>query len=145
MSADLIQKILVSVAAAGVGDSTVAVDVPNDGFIESMFVNMRGNGMDALGDSYGVELSFASSNTFNSNDSRITMIQVGEEFNVLTSGASASGIVASLIGIDIPVNAGERLHVHTAVAGGTTNINGVIFLYYSTRGARPARRTTRRR
>lgn len=145
MAADLIQKIVVSVAAANVGDSTVAIDVPQDGHIESIFYSIRGNGMDALGDSWAVELSFASSNTFSNNDSRISILELGEEMNFLTSGGAAPGKWGQLIGVDIPVFAGERLHVHTAVAGGTTNINGLIYLYHRTRGGAPPRRSTRRR
>lgn len=145
MPADIIQKIVVSVAAGSVGDSTVAVDVPQDGHIESIYWHFQGNQMDALGDSYAVELSFASSNTLTNNDARISIMEIQEEQNFLTSGGGAPGVNGSMIGIDIPVFAGERLHVHTAVTGGTANINGAFYLYHRTRGSAPPRRSARRR
>ena len=144
MGADLIQKIVVSVLAAGVGDSTVAVDVPQDAVIENVFWNFHGSDMDALDDGYTVELSFASSNTLTNNDSRISIFEISESQQFLTSGGGANGVWGFLPGLDIPVFGGERLHVHTAVSGGTSAINGSLYLYYRTRGA-PPRRTARRR
>lgn len=143
MSADIIQKIHVSTVAFG--DDVSAVDVPQDGFIESIHYEFRGNGMDALNDAYRVELSFASSNTFSNNDARISILDVSEQQNFLTSGGGANGIRGFVGPIDIPVFAGERLHVHTAVSGGTTAINGSLYLYYSTRRSAPPRRSARRR
>lgn len=145
MAADIVQKIVFSVLAANVGDSTAAVDVPQDGFIESIFADTRGAAMDAQGDSYSVELSFASSNTFANNDARISIMEINEVQNFLTSGGSASGKNVYLFGLNIPVFAGERLHVHTAVAGGTSAVNVTLYLYHRTRSPAPPRRSARRR
>lgn len=144
MSADVIQKIVVSVIAANVGDSTVAVDVPQDGWLESMYWNFHGSGMDALNDAYTVELSFASSNTLNNNDARISIWEITEIQQFLTTGGGANGLVG-FMQPEIPLFAGERLHVHTAVVGGTVSINGSIYLYHRTRGSAPPRRSQRRR
>lgn len=143
MAADLIQKIHASSSAPG-GDSQAAVDVPQDGMIESIYYNCNGVSMDALNDSYSFELSFASSNTFGTNDSRVSILDVSERQQFLTSGGGAPGVIASLININIPVFAGERLHVHTQFGGGTASMTATIYLYYNLRGRGPARRSLRR-
>lgn len=143
MAADLIQKILADPTVAA--DSVASVDVPQDGFIESIYADSRGLGMDALNDAYRFELSFASSNTLAVNDSRISILEISETQQFLTSGGSSPGKSIALIGIDIPVSAGERIHVHYGVAGGTTQAFLVCYLYHRTRGAAPRRRSARRR
>lgn len=143
MSADVIQKIVFTTAATA--DDVAAVDVPQDGHIENIYLNTRGGGMDALNDDYNVELSFASSNTFGNNDARISILQLSEVQQFLTSGGGANGLTVWLNAIDIPVFAGERLHVHVNMGGGTTAVRGEIYLYYRTRGSAPPRRSARRR
>jgi len=143
MAADIIQKIVVSAAATA--DDVTAVDVPQDGEIESIWCSHRGSGMDALNDSYVIELSFASSNTFNNNDARISIISWSAIQAFLTSGGGVEGKETFVGGINIPVFAGERLHVHVSLGGGTTQANAEIYLYYRTRGGAPPRRSARRR
>lgn len=143
MSADIIQKIFANPAAAA--DSVAAVDVPNDGFIESIYYNIRGIGMDALNDVIRFELSFASANTFTNNDSRISILDISMSQQLLTSGGGVTEPTGFVTGINIPVFAGERIHVHYTVTGGPTQGIAVFYLYYSVRGRAPARRTQRRR
>lgn len=143
MAADLIQKIHANPSATA--DDVTNVDVPQDGFIESIFYDIRGVGMDALDDTVRVELSFASSSTFNNNDARISIFEVTVTQQFLTSGGGAQGKTGFLSQVNIPVSAGERIHIHYATGGapGSCFIN--FYLYYSTSRAAPRRRSARRR
>lgn len=142
MPADIIQKIFVNAGATA--DDVAAIDVPADGFIESIFWHVRGTGMDALDDTVRFELSFGSSSTFNTNDSRISILDVSVTQQFLTSGGGVQGESGFMGNVNIPVFAGERIHVHYTESGTPSSGTFHAYLYYSARGAAP-RRSTRRR
>lgn len=142
MAADLIQKVFATASADA--DDVAAVDVPADGTIENIWYNIRGQAMDALDDTVRFELSFASSNTFDNNDARISILDVALTQQLLTSGGGNMSESGYLGGINIPVFGGERLHVHYIESGTPGSGIFVAYLFYSARGA-PPRRSIRRR
>lgn len=142
MAADLIQKMFASVAVTA--DDIAAVDVPQDAMIESILFVVTTEGADALDDGARVELSFGSSNTFNVNDSRLSIAEVEVNQSFLTTGGGPTNNHVWMGMINIPVFAGERIHLHADVNGGTsTRVR--VFIYYSIGRGAPRRRSVRRR
>ncbi len=126
------------------GDSVATIDIQDDGFIEGIWFDMVGAGMDALSDTAVAEIGFGSTNTFSSNDVRSSIAMMRINQNFLTSGGGVGGKIGTMNFLKgIPVSAGERVHLHTAVSSGVT-IDVQIYLYVvTTRGV--VRRATRRR
>jgi len=125
-------------------DSVATVDIQDDGFIEALYVDLSAGGMDGLSDQCEAEISFGSSNTFSTNDARASIITVRQVQNFLTSGGGALGKAAFVsFSRGIPVNAGERIHMHVQMSTGVT-ITVHAYLYVATtRGV--TRRAVRRR
>lgn len=105
-------------------DDVASLDIALDGIITGVFWSVALQGMDALSDTFRSEVSFMSSSTFGSNDSRgtISMFSAGQNF--LTSGGGTPQGNVSIDDLEIPVVAGERIHLHglvdTGVSGHTT-------------------------
>ena len=123
-------------------DDIAALDFQSDGFIKGYSFVVDPNGMDALNDSVKIELSFMSVNSFSANDTRgsIGMASVAQQF--LTSGGGMVVSVHAIMGLDIPVSGGERVHVHCSLGGGATgDVNVYIYVEDGTNGTtKPARR-----
>ncbi len=126
------------------GNDIASVDIQDDGFIEAAYLDVSVAGADALTDEAIIEVSFASTNTFSVNDVRSSILMARIVQNFLTSGGGVQGKSVSIaLGKGIPVNAGERIHMHGTVSSGGT-VRGICYLYVVTsRGV--TRRATRRR
>ncbi len=115
-----VYKIYGTSVSATVSNSLATLDIQVDGLIVALLTDINPNGMDALNDEVLMELSFLSSNTFTINDSRGSLIVASLGQNFLTSGGGVGGGNASIGGLSIPVNAGERIHLHTSSSSGVT-------------------------
>lgn len=144
MGADLIIKMFGSVVANATTNDIAAVDIPQDAVIENIDLSIQPTGMDALDDVVQLELSFASANAFATNDSRISIAQIGATQQFLTSGGGVGMLSKFLSGLEIPVAGGERIHLHCAASAGVQG-DAIAYLYLRTRGSAPARRSVRRR
>ncbi len=125
-------------------NSVVTIDIPEDGEILAISGFVDGQGMDALDDKAVAELSFLSTNQIEVNDARGSILEVAIRQGFLTSGGGSvsQGVTLSFgPGWGIPVQGGERIHMHTFGSTGVTP-NGNFIIYFSAGGTR---RSTRRR
>jgi hypothetical protein len=124
--------------------SVANIDVPEDGEILAIMGFVSGKGMDGDGDAIYAELSFLSSHQIETNDARGSILEVAHRVVVGAAGAMQSSENVSIgfsPGSGIPVNGGERIHLHTFGSTGVTP-KGSFLIYLSAGGAR---RATRRR
>lgn len=114
--------------SAGTNNSVAQLDIVEDGKIQALLFAGGPQGMDALNDELRVEVSFASSNTLDSNDVRQAIAEIGVSQNFNTSGGGIGNIHQALSGLNINVIAGERIHMHSFAS---TGVGGRIscFLY----------------
>lgn len=102
-----------------VQDNVASLDIIAAGHIVGMVWNMVAD-LDADGDRMELELSFASTSGFTSNDTRASLSGVGASNGLLTSGA-INGAATLAIPVPrgvIPVLAGERLYLHSKGTAG---------------------------
>lgn len=111
-----------------IGDAGAALDIPEDGEIQSILMDLIVLGADALNDGIAAEISFASVSGFSANDTRASMLTLRAYQGFLTTGGSMTGKTAVVNGLAIPVSAGERIYLHT-VATGTVTFNLIAYLY----------------
>jgi len=138
--ADVTVKMSGSVTGATT-NSIATIDIQDNGEIESILLDLSGGGMDALNDTVRVEISFSSVNSFGVNDVRASIASLKMQQQFLTSGGGASGNSLFLsFPRGIPVNAGERIHMHGLADAGVT-MTSECYLYLGTSGRR---RTARR-
>ena len=109
-------------------DSVASLDIQNDGYITGLSWFMTPVGCDALNDGVAAEVSFMSTNTFNVSDVRGSIDMVGSVINFLTSGGGNMAVVKNMENLKVPVNAGERIHLHGNITGGGTAATHV-YLY----------------
>lgn len=117
------------VIPAGLNDGIASIDIPNDGVITAVLLQIRQiSGMDAADDNIEFELSFLSSNTFGSNDTRgvIAGMSVSQQF--LTSGGGIGATNLHLGSLNIEVAAGERIHIHGNASAGNAG-TAIAFLF----------------
>jgi len=137
--------VVVKLEAAGVSNSTVnsaaTVDIQDDGVIDGVYMYHAPTGADALDDEASFEISFGSTNSFGSNDVRQSICAIQSRQNFLTSGGSSLA-KAIYVPVNLKVNAGERIHMHTLHSTGVAGAC-VAYLYIRTSGG--ARRSRRRR
>lgn len=104
-----------------ISDSAATIDVPDDGILVGAHLRIRGATMDAEGDAAGMEVGFGSTAKGTVNDARTVI-----GFCSVGVNLAAAGIVESVNQVvlafpdGIEVFAGERLHLHTSIAGGGT-------------------------
>ena len=107
-------------------DSAATIDVPDEGVLLAASLFVCGKTMDADGDAIHAEITFASSNSFNVNDVRTTIIQATKMVSVDPEAAAGALIMDACAReyIDFPggmkVFAGERIHMHVGIDGGAT-------------------------
>ena len=110
-------------------DSVANLDIQFPGHIVAYSCHLNAVGMDALNDGAGMEVSFLSSNCFTTNDCRGTIGRATLLAGVLTSGGFPASTDSNLAGLSIPVAAGERVHLHIDLQGGTTSATAYAILY----------------
>ena len=124
-------------------NDVAAIDIPEDGEILAILGTLNASGMDDA-DRASCELSFLSTNQIQINDARGSILEVSIRSVLSTNGgliAAESVALSFSPGSGIPVNAGERIHLHTE---GTTGVTptGMFMIYLS---AGRAKRASRRR
>ena len=97
-------------------DSVASLDIQFPGHIIGFSFSGNGASMATADDSYTFEASFLSSNCFISNDCRGVIGRVDCRVSGTSGQADAKN---SLSGLSIPVSAGERVHLHRSIGGGT--------------------------
>ena len=126
-----------------VTNDVAAIDIPEDGEILAILGTLNATGM-ADADRASVELSFLSTNQIQVNDARGSILEVTIRSVISTNGGlvTAESVALSFTpGSGIPVNAGERIHLHTEGTSGVTPV-GMFMIYLS---AGRAKRASRRR
>ena len=113
--------------SASIGDAVASLDVVKDGTIEGVAFAVSGD-LDADGETYNAEVSFASASGFSTNDTK-------SSFAAIRQGAADTGTATSNKltgtntfvgpGLGITVKTGERLYLHTA----GTAIICTVFIY----------------
>ena len=98
-------------------DSAATIDVPDDGLLMGCKLIIAASGFGTGGLYMRAELSFASTNAFDSNDTRATFNYIHvESDDIQTAENSVAHHESNMIFPDgIRVFAGERLHLHTQV------------------------------
>lgn len=125
--------------AAATGDAAASIDVPEDCVIQAVKWAVECN-MAADNDALRLELSFASTNGFASNDTRASIDGIRCFNNLVTSGMAFAGINTFTGGLLVPCAAGERLYLHASVTGAYA---ASVWIYCIGRNA--ARMSDRRR
>jgi len=117
---------LQATVAAGSNDSIAQLDIVEDGKIRAVQWAGSPSGMDLLSDHFRAEISFSSSNTLDNNDVRQSISGVAVSQNFLTSGGGATSVNQSIVGLNLNVIAGERIHMHSNAA---TGVGGALSCY----------------
>ncbi len=112
---------LYSAGAGGTENNAAALDVQFDGNITGLAMTSYGD-FDAADESLSVEISFLSTGTFTSNDARGSLLMNTNKLGVLTSG-SMGPMQMAVSGLKIPVNQGERIHLHISSTAGVVSQN----------------------
>lgn len=120
--------------SAAFGDSTASLDIQLDGVIQSIHMTGRANGIDALNDGFEAEVSFLSTNSFTSNDTRGSLMIIQSCLGMLTDGGGNLSVNAQISTLMVPVAAGERVHLHAAAIGGSTGGAVHAFLFVEDKG-----------
>lgn len=140
--ADVTYKMFGTQSGGATGNSVASVDIQDDGMIEGVYLAVVGLSGDVLGDVSRAEISFGSTNAFDQNDARISILEVYLRQSFLTSGGGPMhGWV--YVPVELKVNAGERIHMHMEASAGNDS-EAVAYLYCSGRSA-SSRRARRRR
>ncbi len=124
-------------------DSVASLDIQLDGVITSMLMTGMCAGVNALDEGMQAEISFLSSNTFGSNDVRGSLMTMQIRSGMLTSGMGNMCDNINISSVNIPVNAGERIHLHIRDAGTLTGRVVHAYLYVEDKGV--SRLSSRRR
>jgi len=127
---------LFAAGAGGTEDNAAALDIQFDGKITALAMVSFGD-FDAADETLSVEVSFLSSATFNTNDSRGSLLMNRSKLGIVTSGSNPVQMI-SVSGVDIPVNQGERIHLHISSTAGVVSSNSAYI--YVTDGQDAIRR-----
>lgn len=102
-----------------VGQSNEAsLDIRVEGLLYAVSITARTSGMDALGDYAEIEVSFGSVLTILTNDVLQSIFLHAVTNNFLTSGGGVGSCTAVSPALKIPVFAGERVYLHSAITSG---------------------------
>ncbi|KKK90953.1 hypothetical protein LCGC14_2717840, partial [marine sediment metagenome] len=88
-------------AGVTLADSTAVIDIQTDGEIKAIFMSLEGIGFNAADEETRAELSFASANSFGTNDVRGSLMQLRVASGLLTSGMMQSSANAGISGLSI--------------------------------------------
>jgi len=108
---------LAATGVGGVQDGIAQLDVQFDGIITAIHMTVTARLADA--EEANIEVSFISTNTIGSNDTRGSLFIMRQQANTSDTGwALHEGRSAGIAGLAIVVNAGERLWMHMVVDDG---------------------------
>lgn len=116
------------------GDSIASLDIQMDGDITAVHMSTSPVGFDALDDAVSAECSFLSSNSFGNSDTRGSIMIIQSRLGMLTQGGCNSAVNAQISSMEVPVAAGERIHLHIALGGGTVSAGTHAYLYVRDKG-----------
>jgi len=108
---------LAGAATGGTEDGLAQLDVQFDGVITAISGAMRWTAT-TNADYAQAEVSFISTNTVGSNDTRGSLFQMKDQIRIGAEGTSKTSVNYSVGGLAIAVNAGERLWLHTVTSTG---------------------------
>lgn len=117
-----------------VGDSVASLDVQLDGNITSILLACQAGGVDVLNEGVSAEVSFLSSNTISSNDVRGSLMAIQSRLGAITTGGMNTAQNISVSTLYIPVNAGERIHLHIEDIGTLASRTAFCYLYVEDKG-----------
>ena len=117
---------LYSAGSGGTQDNLASIDIQFDGVITAIVGTAYGD-FDAADENLRVEVSFLSTNTVISNDSRGSLFTMQSALGIVTSG-SHPGMQNSVSGINVDVTAGERVHLHIVSTSGVVS-QATVYLY----------------
>lgn len=120
--------------SSAAGNSVASLDIQLDGIITAIFMTGRVTGVDATDEGFEAEVSFLSTSTLTSNDARGSLMIIQSMLSLVTSGGMNSGINAGLASLEVPVAAGERIHLHISDSGSVTGRTVHAFLYVQDKG-----------
>ena len=115
-------------AGTGGAENGIAqLDVQFDGIITAVHGSITA-ALDANQEFAIAEASFISTSSINSNDTRGSIFTIRSQIGLVTSGMAKTAENASVGGLAIVVNAGERLWLHLNVSASTV-ATAEIYLY----------------
>ncbi len=127
--------------ASEAGDSVANLDVQLDGIITAILMTCEARGVDSINEGIRAEVSFLSINTFITTDTRGSLMIIQSISGLLTSGMLNTATNMNVSGLEVPVAAGERIHLHIADVGTLSARAAHAYLYITDKGiARPAAR-----
>lgn len=137
---------IITVAFSGItatAASVANVDMPEDAEIVAISSRISDNTL-LTTESIRTQLSFLSSSQIDTNDARGVIFETQLTAGTLQTNGFIRGDANHAISLPdgIPVNAGERIHMHVNVTG-TPNGSATFILYLRTKGG--GRRSVRRR
>ena len=101
-------------------DASATIDVPDDGVLLAVEMNINGTGASADGEYILAQISFSSVSQFITNDARGVVSHCGISFDVAGTAANifnTSAHTSTNLGDGIKVFGGERLYLHVASSG----------------------------
>src|SRR3990167_4701817 len=131
-----VQKIYANSTASA--DAVASVDIQEDTVIEGLQMDLYQQGLTVQDEGSRWEVSFASTSGFSANDTRASIAGISNHLGVVTTGGAPQN-AHLFVPCNIPVQAGERLYVHTSVVG-TITVNTLQAWLYLRGGNTPARR-----
>lgn len=115
-------------------DDCASLDIQIDGIITAIHMTALAMGVNAADEGLYAECSFLSTNTFSANDARGSLMIIEVVSGMLTSGMGMMAANASIASLEIPVAAGERIHMHISDIGTLSSRNAHAFLYVLDKG-----------
>ena len=129
--------------AAGSGDSAANVDVPADGEIIGLTLEIATTANDAAGDGLRMEVSFGSTNQFTTNDARNVLgsiMLLADDIQTAENNIAVARMAVMLGSPGMPVAAGERIHMHVGILGAASSFSSRAILYFMFAGTLRLRR-----
>lgn len=111
------------------GDAQASLDIQREGHIVGISADLACTGCDALGDGGTVELSFASTSGFASNDTKASLLTLRAWQQFLTSGGGPVQSHSDVSALAVAVAAGERLYLHFEVAGTGPTVYATVYVF----------------
>lgn len=110
-------------------DALASLDIQRDGHIVAYDANLGVLTADALDDGYAMEVSFASTGAFTSNDTKASILTIRAFASFLTSGGGPVKAQSQLSGLAIVVSAGERIYLHAQVSAAPASARMTAYLF----------------
>lgn len=132
-------KVSGTILAGAVTDDIAAIDIPDDGIIRAIGGALYGIYATPATGSIQIlsEISFLSTNQFGANDSRGTLAGLVVAGTILsTEGGYNLSEFGNIVFPDgIPINAGERIHLHGSSSAANLTAVASYLLYIQSKGA----------